>query len=97
MTLKKKVNDYMLAMETWLKKWRLTMHPKKCNQYFNVNSNKKLNHKQKFKLFGDITPACDSLKFLGITFDLGLNFNEHIKNILKKIHKQIEYNKVNFQ
>ena len=83
--LKKKVNDYMLAMETWLKKWRLTMHPKKCNQMvFNVNSNKKLNHEQKFKLFGDTIPACDSLKFLGITFDLGLNFNEHIKNIKKK-------------
>ena len=27
--LKKNVNDYMLAMETWLKKLRLTMHPKK--------------------------------------------------------------------
>ena len=69
-------------MEAWLINWRLTMHPKKCNQMvFNINSNKKINIDYQFKLFNERIPSCETLKFLGITFYLGLNFTEHIRDV----------------
>ena len=51
---------------------------------FNANSNKALNTSFHFELFKERIPPCESLKFLGITFDLGLSFNEHIKDVKKK-------------
>ena len=52
------VHKYMLAMENWLNKWRLSMHPKKCNQMiFNPNSNKKINKSLPQKLFGETIPS----------------------------------------
>jgi hypothetical protein len=91
----KAIKDYMLSMQAWLSKWRLTMHPKKCNQMlFNINSNKQLNKKHSFKLHNETIPSCESLKFLGITFDLGLNFLEHVKDIKKKCINRLNIIKI---
>ncbi len=89
------VPKYMLTMENWLNKWRLSMHPKKCNQMiFNVNSNKKINKSLPQKLFGETIPSCESLKFLGLTFDLVLNSNEHVKQTKKKCISRLNILKV---
>ncbi len=53
---------------------------------FNNNSDKTIGNNLKFKLYNDFIPNCEYLKFLGITFDIGLVFNHHIKDI-KKMHK----------
>jgi hypothetical protein len=85
-SVKKTIKDYMLKMELWLSKWRLTMHPKKCNQMvFNSSGSKILNNSFHFELFKERIPPCESLKFLGITFDLSLSFNQHIKEIKKNV------------
>jgi hypothetical protein len=69
------------------------MHPKKCNQMvFNSSSSKILNKSFHFELF-KIIPPCESLKFLGITFDLGLSFNQHIKETYKHEENKHEENK----
>ena len=63
--------------------------------HFNVfhiqkwGSPKKINTQQKFKLFGEHIPSCDSLKFLGITFDLSLSFKDHIEDIRKKCNYRL--------
>ena len=60
------------------------MHPKKCNfMVFNNNSDKSIGKNLKFKLYDDFIPNCESIKFLGITFDIGLVFNNHINDIKK--------------
>jgi hypothetical protein len=61
------------------------MHPKECNfMVFNNNSDKSIGKNIKFKLYDDFIPNCDSIKFLGITFDIGLVFSNHINDIKKK-------------
>ena len=51
---------------------------------FNSSGSKILNNSFHFELFKERIPPCESLKFLGITFDLSLSFNQHIKEIKKK-------------
>ena len=51
---------------------------------FNSSGSKILNNSFHFELFKERIPPSESLKFLGITFDLGLSFNQHIKEIKKK-------------
>jgi hypothetical protein len=93
--LNNSVKEYMQSLENWLHRWRLEMHPKKCNQMvFNVNSNRNINRNFPFKLFGDLIPSCVTLKFLGITFDIGLNFIEHIKEIKKKCINRLNIIKI---
>ena len=71
------------------------MHAKKCNQMlFNKNNNKKLNTKYRFKLYKETIPVCENTKFLGITFDLGLSFNEHIIDIKKKCINRLNIIKI---
>ena len=57
-----KVKNYIKNLEIWLKKWKLQMHPKKCNSMvFNKSSDKSMNNKFKFKLNNDYIPSCNSI------------------------------------
>ena len=86
-----RIRTYMKQLEIWLGKWRLTMHAKKCNQMiFKNNSKKNINKNHSFKLYNETIPACETLKFLVITFDLGVTFKEQVK---KKGNKSFEYHK----
>ena len=90
-----RIRTYMKQLEIWLGKWRLTMHAKKCNQMiFNNNSNKNINKNHSFKLYNETIPACETLKFLGITFDLGLTFKEHVIDIKKKCINRLNIIKI---
>jgi hypothetical protein len=93
--LESKVNAYMRRLEKWLKEWKLQMHPKKCNSMlFNVGSKKSINKKLKFKLNNDFIPSWDSIKFLGLTSDIGLNFNDHVKELKKKCNNRLNVIKI---
>ena len=84
----------MRQLEKWLHQWKLQMHPKKCNfMIFNDTGKKSTNENLKFKLNNDYIPSCNSIKFLGLTFDVGLNFNDHVKEIKKKVQQQTKCNK----
>jgi hypothetical protein len=89
------IKKYLHDLEHWLNNWRLTMHPTKCNfMTFNNNSNKNLNEQFKHKLYNEKIPACYFLKFLGITFDLGLTFNNHTKDIKKRCINRLNIIKI---
>jgi hypothetical protein len=89
------IKNYLQHLENWLDNWRLTMHPTKCNfMTFNNNSNKSLNEKFNHKLYNERIPACNSLKFLWITFDLGLTFNNHTKDIKKRCINRLNIIKI---
>ena len=71
------------------------MHPKKCNQMiFNINSNRKINEAYTHRLFSETIPSCENLKFLGVTFDLGLTFNSHVQEIKKKSMNRLNIIKI---
>ena len=90
-----KVKNYIKNLKIWLKKWKLQMHPKKCNSIvFNKSSDKSMNNKFKFKLNNDYIPSCNSIKFLGLTFDLGLTFTNHVKDIKKKCINRLNVIKI---
>jgi hypothetical protein len=70
------------------------MHSKKCNfMVFNKNSAKTMGRNLKFKLYDDFIPSCEFIKFLGITFDIGL-FNHHIADIKKKCINRLNIIKI---
>jgi hypothetical protein len=90
-----KVNKYLKLLELWLNKWRLSMQSRKCNfMVFNNNSDKSIGKNLKFKLYDEFIPNCEHLKFLGITFDIGLVFNYHIKEIKKKCINRLNVIKI---
>ena len=71
------------------------MHPTKCNfMTFNNNTNKNSNEQFKHKLYNEKIPVCNLLKFLGITFDLGLTFNNHTKDIKKRCINRLNIIKI---
>ena len=85
----------MRQLEKWLHQWKLQMHPKKCNfMIFNATGKKSINENLKFKLNNDYIPSCNSIKFLGLTFDVGLNFNDHVKEIKKKCNNRLNVIKI---
>ena len=61
---------------------------------FNAGSKKVVNKNFNFKLNNDLIPTCESIKFLVLTFDIGLNFNEHVKEILKKCNNRLNVIKI---
>lgn len=77
-----KIKSYLKQLENWLLKWRMKMQSKKCNSIiFNVNSDKSINEMIKGNLFNEVIPACEMIRFLGITFDIGLTFGKHVEEI----------------
>jgi hypothetical protein len=53
------------------------------------------NHVQlKLKLFQDFIPKVNSIKFLGITLDFQMNFNECINEIISKFNGRLNILKI---
>ena len=77
--VKNKAQQYVNELGQWCKLWRSTLAPKKCNYIFFSRSNK--NFEINLKLNGESIPKCRHVKYLGITLDERLNFNEQITNL----------------
>ena len=77
--IEKKAQKFVNELEAWSKKWRSTLATHKCNYIVFSKSNKKENFS--LILNNDTIPRCNSIKYLGLTLDERLNFNEHIMNL----------------
>jgi hypothetical protein len=75
---REKAQKYVSELENWCKLWRSTLDPKKCNYIVFSRNNK--SYQFDLKLNNDSIPKCKSIKYLGITLDEKLNFQEHITN-----------------
>ena len=75
-SIKKKAQNYVTELERWAKLWRMSLAPAKCNYIVFTRTNKQFNFN--LKLNGENIPKKSSIKYLGITLDERLNFNEHI-------------------
>jgi hypothetical protein len=89
----KEINKYLAALVAWLFKWRLKMNVEKCS--FIIFSNKSYsNDAFKLKLGSGLIPYSKSIKFLGITFDERLSFNQHFDDVRIKCLKRLNIVKI---
>jgi hypothetical protein len=87
------MNMFLNKLKKWLHKWRLDMNPKKCQYIVFVKETKNPVH-LKLKLFQDFIPKVNSIKFLGITLDYQMNFNECINEVISKFNGRINIIKI---
>ena len=83
---------HLNKLETWSNKWRLQFAPHKCNSI--VFSDKKTTDQISLYLYDEPIPQVQHCKFLGITFDERLNFNEHFKELTNRCEERIKLVKV---
>ena len=92
----KTINNYLMDIENWLCKWRLTMAPNKCN--FIVFSKSQVSQdmikKIQPELFKEEIPHTDLIKFLGINFDSKLSFSQHFKLLIDSCTKRLNIIKI---
>lgn len=82
------VQNYLLNLEKWLNKWRLSMSAPKCN-YIIFSKSTKSEDDFKLKLYNEPITKATTVKFLGIIFDNRLNFDEHLNEMLRKCHSRV--------
>lgn len=87
--LEKTINKYLKEIEKWLVKWKFKMTAKKCS-YIIFSNGKHKEESLRLELCNSLIPENDNPKFLGITFDNRLNFNEHIRIIRKKCFERLK-------
>ena len=75
-------------LEVYCSKWRISLNPTKtwCLNFFLKKEN---NNTPRLWLRGELVKYKKELKFLGITFDQGLTFEAHIKDISKRCKKRL--------
>jgi hypothetical protein len=88
------MNLFLKKLEKWLFTWRLDMNPKKC-QYIIFGKNASKNQMEvKLKLFDDLIPKSNSIKFLGINLDYQMNFNSCVNKIVAKCNVRLNVLKI---
>ena len=85
--LKKKVNNEIKKIYTWLTANKLTLNIKKSK--FMIISKRKGINKNLFKVKINSVPLerCSSYKYLGLFIDEGLTWKNHIKHVCQKLSK----------
>ena len=73
----------ILKLSAWAKKWKMVFNVSKC-AHLEIGSPKPRYH---FCLDGQIIPTAESIKYLGVTIDYKLKFQEHIDDIIGKGNK----------
>jgi exonuclease III len=83
---------YLVDLETWLNKWKLSMSANKCN--YSIFSNGKKKYRFDFKLANQAIPYEERPKFLGVIFDARLTFKPQIDEIKNKCLKRLNIIKI---
>ena len=75
-------------LESYCSKWRISLNPSKTwgLNFFHKSIN---NNTPRLWLRGELVKYKKELKFLGITFDQGLTFEAHIRDIVKRCKKRL--------
>jgi exonuclease III len=73
------MQDYLVRLEAWSGKWRLTFAPLKCNTI--VFTNQHSTDKIELVIYGTEIPQVEECKFLGIIYDKKLTFKSHFEKI----------------
>ncbi len=91
--IKAMIKNYLLNLERWLNKWRLSMSAPKCN-YIIFNQSNNTHEEIDIKLYNESIPLVSTIKFLGVTFDSRLSFKDHLIEVSKKCHERLNMIKI---
>ena len=80
-------------LQEWEKKWRMEFHPKKCQVLKITNKKNKIN--APYSIHSNVLEETNSVKYLGVTLDNKMNWNDHINNICKKANSTLGFLKRN--
>jgi hypothetical protein len=86
-SLEKRINAYLIKLEHWANKWRLSLAPHKC-QYI-VFTNKHTIDDFRLMIYGQPLKMVDDPKFLGIRFDSKLKYTNQIDHIINSCNKRM--------
>jgi len=70
-------------LQEWEKKWMMSFNPSKC-EVLRVTLKRKNLIEEAYTIHGQPLKIVSSAKYLGLTIDSKLNYNEHISNICNK-------------
>ena len=79
------VNRELVGVDNWLKINRLSLNVSKTS-YMIISNNK---NAIDIKIRDSILTKVSTVKFLGLTLDENLTFNDHVKNVTTKISKSV--------
>ena len=79
------VNRELVGVYNWLKANRLSLNVYKTS--YTIISNQK--NAIEFRIRDSILTKVSTVKFLGVTLDENLTFNDHVKNVTTKISKSV--------
>ena len=76
-------------LASWEKKWQMKFHPQKCS-ILRI-TRKKTTQIYEYQLHGHILKSENSIKYLGVTIDSKLCWNNHIDNICSKANGSLVF------
>ena len=80
----KLLQDYLHLLEDWLRANRLKVSPAKSTLTLITPWNREYNLQTPVTLFGDPIPYTNTPTTLGVTYDRGLTFSQHVRNVNTK-------------
>jgi hypothetical protein len=88
------MNKYLIMLENWLKKWRLSMSPTKCQYIIFTKNVKDKKFMINLRLMNGIIPKVDSVKFLGVSLDKNLSLKTCTNELIDKCNSRLKIIKI---
>ena len=79
------MNRELVGVDNWLKENRLSLNVSKTSYMIISNQKNAIDIRIRYPILQKIS----TVKFLGVTLDENLTFNDHVKNVTSKISKSV--------
>ena len=77
------------SLARWEREWQMEFHPQKCTVIHVTNRRNTINHQ--YTLHGHTLEAVNSSKYLGVTINNHLKWDDHIGNVRSKASKTLGF------
>ena len=84
------VQQDLLALEEWERKWQMKFHPEKC-QVIHISTNKRHERHTVYRLHGHTLEAVDSGKYLGLTISDDFSWHRHVDAVAAKASRTLGF------
>ena len=82
------LNDYLNVLDVWFKSKNLFISPSKSSATLFTTFSNECSTVLDVKIDGEIVPTVKHPKFLGVTFDNMLSFNQHVSELKTKLQSR---------
>ena len=84
------VQQDLLALEEWERKWQMKFHPEKC-QVIRIITNKRVERQTQYRLHGHTLEVVDNGKYLGVTISSDLSWHRHVDAVAAKASRTLGF------